>query len=128
MEVDMNPDLNSPHTNHNYVPSWENSLYQDPTTATVRKKSLKNLKVEHYLRLLNGNGMQWPMIEHISEFFWSLVRRNLSIGSITQYFHGLNRFFLFLISLDINREINSKAFWPLVLRESTLRTLYHRIL
>lgn len=99
----MNPDLNSSHTNHNYVPSRENIRYQDQTTAIIRKKSLKNLKVEHYLRLLSGNGMQWAMIGHISEFFWSLVRRNLSIGSITQYFHGLNRFFLFLKSLDINQ-------------------------
>ncbi|MDX2440459.1 MAG: tyrosine-type recombinase/integrase [Desulfobacterales bacterium] len=43
------------------------------------------------------------MIEHISEFFRCLIRRNLSIGSIVQYFHSLNRFFIFIKSLGIKR-------------------------
>jgi len=57
----MNPDLMSHQTNYEYVPFRENTRYQNHTT-------FKKLKVDHYLRILDGNGLQWPMIEHISEF------------------------------------------------------------
>ncbi len=92
----MNPDLMSHQTNYEYVPFRENTRYQNQTT-------FKKLKVDHYLRILDGNGLQWPMIEHISEFFQSLVRHNLSISSLVQYFHALNRFFLFFKSLGVSR-------------------------
>ena len=92
----MNPALMSHQTNYEYVPFRENTRYQNQTP-------FKKLKVDHYLRILDGNGLQWPMIEHISEFFQSLVRRNLSIGSLVQYFHALNRFFLFFKSLGVSR-------------------------
>ena len=99
----MIPDLKSHQTNYKSVPYWESTDYQNQITSTCKKKSLKNLKTEHYLGLLVDSGMQWPLIEHISEFFRFLIRRNLSIGSITQYFHALNRFFIFIKSLGINR-------------------------
>ena len=57
----MNPDLMSHQTNYEYVPFRENTRYQNQTP-------FKKLKVDHYLRILDGNGLQWPMIEHISEF------------------------------------------------------------
>ena len=91
----MNPDLMSHQTNYEYVPFRENTRYQNQTP-------FKKLKVDHYLRILDDTGVPSPMLEYISEFFQSLVRRNLSIGSLAQYFHGLNRFFLFFKSLDIN--------------------------
>ncbi|MBC2703515.1 tyrosine-type recombinase/integrase [Desulfobacula sp.] len=43
------------------------------------------------------------MLEYISKFFQSLVRRNLSMGSLVQYFHALKRFFLFFKSLGMSR-------------------------
>ena len=92
----MNPDLMSHQTNYEYVPFRKNTRYQNHTT-------FKKLKVDHYLRIFDGNGLQWPMIEHITEFFQSLVRRNLSIGSLVQYFHALKRFFLFFKALGISR-------------------------
>ncbi len=92
----MNPDLMSPRTNYEYVPSREKSRYQNQTT-------LKRLKVEHYLRILDDSGVPSPMLENMSEFFQSLVRRNLSIGSLVQHFHALKRFFLFINSLGISR-------------------------
>ena len=95
MEVDINPDLMSHQTNYEYVPFRKNTRYQNQTT-------FKKLKVEHYLRVFNDSGMPPSMIEHISDFFHCLVRRNLSIGSLVQYYHGLKRFFLFFKSLGIN--------------------------
>lgn len=98
----MNPDLNPSQTNYKYISFWENTLYQNQTTPAFRNKSYINFKVAHYLKILDDNGMQWPLIEHISDFFRCLIRRNLSMGSMTQYFHGLKRFFLFIKSLGIN--------------------------
>jgi hypothetical protein len=49
MEVDMNPDLTHPRTNYESVPSREKSRYQNQIT-------LKRLKVEHYLRILDYSG------------------------------------------------------------------------
>ncbi|MCK5349286.1 MAG: site-specific integrase, partial [Desulfobacula sp.] len=92
----MNPDLMSPQTNYQYVPFRENTRHQNQT-------AFKKFKVEHYLSVFDDSGMPPSMIEHISEFFQSIVRRNLSIGSLVQYFHGLKRFFLFFKSLGINR-------------------------
>jgi hypothetical protein len=96
MEVDMNPDLMSHQTNYEYIPFRENTRYQNQTP-------FKKLKVDHYLRILAGTGMSSPMLEYMSEFFQSLVRRNLSMGSLVQYFHALKRFFLFFKLLDISR-------------------------
>lgn len=92
----MSPDLMSRQTNYEYVPFRENTRYQNQTP-------FKKLKIDHYLRILDDSGMSSPMLEHISEFFQSLVRRNLSMGSLVQYFHALKRFFLFFKSLDISR-------------------------
>ncbi len=92
----MNPDLMSHQTNYEYVPFRENTRYQNQTP-------FKKLKVDHYLRILGDTGVPSPMLEHISEFFQSIVRRNLSMGSLVQYFHALKRFFLFFKSLDISR-------------------------
>ena len=92
----MNPDLMSHQTNYEYVPFRENTRYQNQTP-------FKKLKVDHYLRILDDIGVPSPMLQHISEFFQSLVRRNLSMGSLVQYFHALKRFFLFFKSLGINR-------------------------
>ena len=92
----MNPDLMSPQTNYHYVLFRENTRHQNQT-------AFKKFKVEHYLSVFDDSGMPPSMIEHISEFFQSIVRRNLSIGSLVQYFHGLKRFFLFFKSLGINR-------------------------
>jgi len=99
----MNPDLKSQQTNYNYVPFWENVHCQDQPNAIFRENSFKNPKVKHYLRLLDECGIQWSVIEHISEFFRCLVRRNLRITTIEHYFHGLKRFFLFVKSLNLIR-------------------------
>jgi integrase/recombinase XerD len=96
MEVDMNPDLMSHQTNYEYVPFQKNTRYQNHTT-------FKKLKVEHYLRVFDDSGMPPSMIENISDFFHCLVRRNLRISSLEQYFYGLKRFFLFFKSLGISR-------------------------
>jgi integrase/recombinase XerD len=96
MEVDMNPDLMSNQTNYEYIPFRENTRYQNQTP-------FKKLKVDHYLRILDETGVPSPMLEYISEFFKSLVRRNLSMGSLVQYFHALKRFFLFFKSLELSR-------------------------
>ena len=92
----MNPDLMSSRTNYESVPFREKSRYQNQTT-------LKRFKVEHYLRRLDDSGVPSPMLAYMSEFFQSLIRRNLSIGSLVQYFHAFNRFFLFIKSLGISR-------------------------
>ena len=92
----MNPDLVSRQTNYEYGPFRENIRYQNQTT-------FKKLKIERYLRILDDSGVPSPLLEHISDFFQSLVRRNLSIGSLVQYFHALKRFFLFIKSLGISR-------------------------
>jgi integrase/recombinase XerD len=92
----MNPDLISSQTNYQYVPFRKKTRYQSQI-------ALKKLKVEYYLTVFNDSGMPSSMLEHISGFFQSLIRRNLSIGSLVQYFHGLKRFFLFFKSLGINR-------------------------
>jgi len=92
----MNPDLMSHQTNYEYIPFRENSRYQNQTP-------FKKLKVDHYLRILADTGIPLLMLEYISEFFQSLVRRNLSMGSLVQYFHALKRFFLFFKSLNISR-------------------------
>jgi len=92
----MNPELISPQTNYQYVPFRKKTRYQSQT-------ALKKHKVEHYLRVFKDAGMPSSVLEHISDFFQSLIRRNLSIGSLVQYFHGLKRFFLFFKSLGINR-------------------------
>ena len=84
----MNPDLISSQPNYQYVPFRKKTRYQSQT-------ALKKLKVEHYLRVFNDSGMPSSMLEHISGFFQSLIRRNLSIGSLVQYYHGLKRFFCF---------------------------------
>lgn len=92
----MNPDLMSPRTNYEYVPFRENARYQNQTT-------FKKLKMEHYLKILDDSGLPSSMLVHISEFFKSLVRRNLSISSLVQHFHAFKRFFLFINSLGISR-------------------------
>ena len=92
----MNPDLMFHQTGHEYVPFRKNSRYQDQT-------AFKKLKVEQYLQVFDASGMQPSMIEHISDFFHCLVRHNLSIGSLVQYYYGLKRFFLFFKSLGISR-------------------------
>lgn len=92
----MNPGLMSPRTDYEYVSFRENTRYQNQAT-------FKKLKIEHYLRILDDSGVPSSMLEHISEFFQSLVRRNLSIGSLVQHFHAFKRFFLFIKLLDISR-------------------------
>ena len=92
----MNPDLMFHQTEHEYVPFRKNSRYQDQT-------AFKKLKAEQYLKVFDASGMQPSMIEHISDFFHCLVRHNLSIGSLVQYYYGLKRFFLFFKSLGISR-------------------------
>jgi hypothetical protein len=66
---------------------YSGSIFQNQTT-------FKRLKVKHYLRILDDSGLPPQMLEHISEFFQSLVRRNLSMGSLVQYFHALKRFLI----------------------------------
>lgn len=92
----MNPDLMSRQTNYEYVPFRENIRYQNQT-------AFKKSKVERYLRILEDSGVPSLLLEHISNFFQSLVRRNLSVGSLVQYFHALKRFFLFIKPLGISR-------------------------
>jgi len=92
----MNPDLMFHQTEHKYVPFRNNSRYQDQT-------AFKKLKIEQYLKVFDASGMSPSMIKHISDFFHCLVRRNLSIGSLVQYYHGLKRFFLFYKFLGISR-------------------------
>lgn len=92
----MNPDLMSRQTTYGYVPFREDTRYQNQT-------AFKKLKVKYHLKLLEDSGMPLSMIEYISEFSHSLIRRNLSIGHILQHFHALKRFFLFYKSLGITR-------------------------
>jgi len=96
MEVDMNPDLTLHQTEYKSVSFREDTHYQYQTV-------FKKFKVEHYLKVFDASGMPSSMLEHISEFFQSIVRRNLSIGSLVQYFHALKRFFVFYKSLGISR-------------------------
>jgi len=92
----MNPDLTLHQTEYKSVPFRDNTRYQNQTT-------FKKLKVKHYLRILDDSGLPPQMLEHISKFFQSLVRRNLSSGSLVQYFHALKRFFVFYKLLGITR-------------------------
>jgi len=87
MEVDMNPGLKLHQTEYESVPFRDNTRNQNQT-------AFKKLKIKHYLKTLDDSGVPSTMLEHISDFFQSLLRRNLSVGSMVQCCHiGINPFF-----------------------------------
>ena len=92
----MNPGLKLHQTEYESVPFRDNTRNQNQT-------AFKKLKVKHYLKTLDDSGVPSPMLEHISDFFQSLLRRNRSVGFMVQCFHGLKRFFVFYKSLGITR-------------------------
>ena len=86
-----------------YVARAEKRLYQNPETPDTKNQSLKNVKVAHFLKVLDKCGIQPSVVIQVSDFFRHLIRRNRRLGTITSYYHGTKRFLLFMKHLGINR-------------------------
>lgn len=99
----MNPDFISFKENFQNYSSLEDTRCHKQVTTDFKKPLFKNLKIEHFLQILDGCEIQSFAIECISDFFRSQVRKNLRIGTIELYFHGIKRFLLFTKLLGINR-------------------------
>ncbi len=99
----MNPDLKPFQTNRQNSLYWENEQSTELPRAVFTVNSLNNPRIKHYLSLLARCDIHRSVIEHLSEFFRYLLRRNRSIRTVENYFQGIKRFVIFAAFLDIKK-------------------------
>ncbi len=99
----MNPDLKPFQTNRKNTFYWENKQYTELPRAVFTVNSLNNPRIKRYFSLLDSCNIDKSVVEHLSDFFRYLLRRNRSIRTVENYFQGVKRFVIFAASLDIKK-------------------------